>query len=152
MTSRRKLYLEDIEPGSVWGSDRYVVTAEDILGFASQWDPQVFHLDHDAAADTFFGGLAASGWHTGAITMRLLVTGEFQPEGGIIGAGVEELKWLRPVRPGDVLSLRTEVLETRAMKSKPGQGICRIRVTTLDGEGQPVQTFTSPLVVRTRPA
>lgn len=145
-----KLYLEDIEPGQVFGSDKYLVTAEDIVDFAGQWDPQVFHTDGDAAMGTFFDGLAASGWHTGAITMRLLVTGEFQPQGGIIGAGVEELKWLRPVRPDDVLSVQTEILEVRPMKSKPGFGICRVRVTTLDREGKPVQIFTSPLVVPMR--
>ncbi|HSV29096.1 MAG TPA: MaoC family dehydratase [Candidatus Omnitrophota bacterium] len=147
----KKLYLEDIHPGQVFGSPRYLVTAEEIVDFAGQWDPQVFHLDGDAARDTFFEGLAASGWHTGAITMRLLVTGEFQPAGGIIGAGIEELKWFRPVRPDDVLSIRTEILESRPMKSKPGFGLCRVKVTTLDGQGEPVQAFTSPLVVPMRP-
>lgn len=146
-----KLYLEDIAVGAVYGSGHHLVTAEDICGFAAQWDPQVFHMDADAAMDSFFEGLAASGWHTAAMTMRLLVTGEFQPAGGIIGGGVEELKWFRPVRPGDVLSVRTEILETRPMKSRPGFGICRIRVTTLDVGGQPVQSFTSPLVVPMRP-
>mgnify|MGYP000855221348 CR=1 FL=1 len=146
------LYLEDIPVGAVFGADHHLVTAEDICDFAAQWDPQVFHMDADAAMGTFFEGLAASGWHTAAMTMRLLVTGEFQPVGGIIGGGVEDLRWHRPVRPGDVLTIRTEILETRPMKSRPGFGICRIRVTTLDVDGQPVQSFTSPLVVPRRPA
>lgn len=147
-----KLALEDIRPGAVYGSGHHLVTAEDICDFAAQWDPQVFHMDADAAMDTFFRGLVASGWHTGAMTMRLLVTGEFQPLGGIIGGGIEELKWFRPVRPGDVLTIRTEILEVRPMKSRPGYGIVRVRVTTVDMDGQPVQTFTSPLVVPSRSA
>lgn len=146
----KKLCLEDIAPGQVFGSDKYLVTSEDIVAFAEKWDPQVFHLDGDVAMDTFFQGLAASGWHTAAITMRLLVTGEFQPEGGFIGAGIENLKWHRPVRPDDVLSLRTEILETRPTNSRPGFGICRVKVTTLDRDGKPVQEFTSPLVVPMR--
>jgi acyl dehydratase len=145
-----KLALEYIRPGAVYGSAHHLVTAEDICDFAAQWDPQVFHMDADAAEATFFEGLAASGWHTAAMTMRLLVTGEFQPLGGFIGGGVDGLKWFRPVRPGDILSLRTEILEVRPMKSRPGFGIVRIRVTTLDVDGQPVQDFTSPLVVPSR--
>lgn len=144
------LFLEDLMVGQVYGSDRYAVTSANIKEFAAAWDPQIFHLDEDGAADSFFGGLAASGWHTACLSMRLLVTSDFKPVNGIIGAGLEELKWLRPVRPGDVLTLRTEVLEVKAMRSKPGFGLCRVRVTTLDQNGEAVQTFTSPLVVRAR--
>lgn len=146
------LYLEDFQAGQVFGSASYAVTAESIKEFAGQWDPQVFHLDEARAQDSFFQGLAASGWHTACITMRLLITGEFRPANGVIGAGVEELKWYRPVRAGDLLTIRAEVLEARAMRSKPGFGIIRVRVDTLDAEGKPVQTFTSPLVVQARGA
>jgi acyl dehydratase len=145
------LYLEDIQPGQVYGSPTYAVTVENIKEFAGQWDPQAFHLDEDAAQDSFFQGLAASGWHTAAATMRLLVMGDFRPVNGIIGAGFEELKWHRPVRPGDVLSVRTEVLEVRPMRSKPELGLVKVRVTTLDADGLPVQMFTPTLVVRARP-
>lgn len=144
------LYLEDCQAGRVFGSASHAVTAEDIKTFAAQWDPQVFHLDEEGAADTFFQGLAASGWHTACLTMRLLTTGEFRPANGVIGAGVEDLKWHRPVRAGDVLTVRAEVLEARAMRSRPGYGIVRMRVDTVDAEGQPVQTFFTPLVVQAR--
>jgi acyl dehydratase len=144
------LYLEDLVAGRTFGSPTHAVTAEDIKTFARAWDPQPFHMDEQAGAASFFGGLAASGWHTACVSMRLLVTGEFRPAGGIIGAGVEELKWHRPVRAGDVLSVRAEVLEARPLRSKPGYGIVRVRVDTLDAAGQPVQTFTSPLVVAAR--
>jgi acyl dehydratase len=144
------LYLEDFETGRTFGSPTYAVTADNIKEFAGQWDPQPFHVDEDAGAASFFQGLAASGWHTACATMRLLVTGEFRPVGGMIGAGVEELKWHRPVRAGDVLSVRTEVLEARPLRSKPGYGIVRIRVDTLDASGEAVQTFTSPVVVASR--
>lgn len=144
------LYLEDFQAGQIYGSATYAVTAENIKEFAGQWDPQPFHLDEVAAAPSFFQGLAASGWHTACISMRLLITGEFRPADGVIGAGVEELKWHRPVRPGDTLTVRAEVLEVRPMRSRPGHGIVRVRVDTLDAEGLPVQTFTSPLVTRAR--
>lgn len=145
-----KLFLDDLRPGQVYGSPSYAVTADNIKEFAAAWDPQVFHLDEAGAADSFFHGLAASGWHTACITMRLLVTGEFRPVNGVIGAGLQELKWHRPVRPGDVLSVRAEVLEVRPMRSKPGYGLCTLRVETVDQAGAPVQTFVSPLVVQAR--
>lgn len=144
------LFLEDIEPGQIYGSPSYAVTVENIKEFAGQWDPQMFHLDEAAAEDSFFQGLAASGWHTAAATMRLLVTGDFHPVNGLIGAGFEELKWHRPVRPGDTLTVSTEVLEVRPMRSKPGFGVVKVRVTTQDGDGQPVQVFTPTLVVQAR--
>lgn len=146
------LYLEDFAVGQVFGSACYAVTAENIKDFAGQWDPQVFHLDERGAEASFFQGLAASGWHTACITMRLLITGDFRPANGVIGAGVEELKWHRPVRAGDELRVRAEVLDVRAMRSRPGHGIVRMRVDTLDAEGKPVQTFTTPLVVQGRGA
>lgn len=148
MTTRR--YLEDFAVGQVFGSDSYAVTVDNIKEFAGQWDPQFFHVDEVEAEDSFFQGLAASGWHTACITMRLLVTGELRPAGGMIGAGVEELRWFRPVRPGDVLKVRAEVVDMRAMRSKPGYGIVRMRVETQDHLGETVQTFTTPLVVRGR--
>ncbi|CUW39845.1 putative Acyl dehydratase [Magnetospirillum sp. XM-1] len=143
-------YLEDLTPGRVFSSPSYEVTAADIKGFAAAWDPQHFHLDEETAKDSFFAGLAASGWHTAAATMRLMVTSELDLPLGIIGSGLEYLKWHRPVRPGDVLRLRIEVVETREMRSKPGMGLARLRVETLDADGQPVQTLETQLVVPAR--
>ena len=143
-------YLEDFAPGQSYSSASLVVTPEDIKAFASQFDPQPFHLDDDAAKKTFFGGLAASGWHTAALTMRLLVTGSLKPAGGIIGAGFEEFKWPRPVRPGDTLRVESEILEVRESKSRPTQGLIKVRSTTYNQAGEPVQVFVGSLVVPRR--
>src|SRR5208283_2321794 len=106
-------YLEDFAVGQTFGSGRMRVDKERIQSFAREFDPQPFHLDDEAARGTIFGGLAASGWHTAAITMRLLVDCEFKPAGGIVAVSVEEIRWPRPVRPGDELRLEVELLEAR---------------------------------------
>jgi acyl dehydratase len=116
MTER---YLEDFAVGQVFGSGRLRIDAERIKTFAAEFDPQPFHLDETAAQDTIFRGLAASGWHTAALTMRLLVESDLKPAGGIIGAGSDEFRWPRPVRPGDDLRVESEVLEVRPSKSRP---------------------------------
>jgi acyl dehydratase len=144
-------YLEDFAPGQKYESGALRVTAEDIKAFASQYDPQPFHLDDAAAKKTFFGGLAASGWHTAALTMKLLVAGSLQPAGGIIGAGFEEFRWPRPVRPGDELHVESEILEVRPSKSRPTQGLIKVRTTTLNQDGEAVQVFVGSLVVPRRP-
>ncbi len=144
-------YLEDLEPGQVFRSPPHTVTAEAIKDFAARWDPQPFHLDEAAAAQSFFAGLAASGWHTAAITMRLLIAAEMGLPLGVIGAGVEVLKWYRPVRPGDVLAIEATVLETRDMKSRPGLGLAQMEVVTRDAAGQPVQSMRTSVVVPLRP-
>src|SRR5215213_442087 len=113
-----ELYLEDLHVGQVFRSGRMRVTAEDIKAFASRFDPQPFHLDEATARDSLFGGLAASGWHTAAITMRLIVDAEFQPAGGHIGARIEDMRWPLPVRPGDELRVESELLEVRPSESK----------------------------------
>jgi len=143
-------YLEDFAVGHKYATASVRVTREDIRAFAAQFDPQVFHLDEEGAKKTFFDGLAASGWHTAALTMRLLVQGELKPAGGIIGAGFEEFKWPRPVRPGDVLRVESEILEVRESKSRPTQGIIKVRSITFNQEGEPVQVFTGSLVVPRR--
>lgn len=143
-------YLEDLEPGQVFRSPPHAVTAESIKDFAGRWDPQPFHLDEAAAARSFFEGLAASGWHTAAITMRLLVTADIGLPLGVVGAGVEELKWHRPVRPGDVLAVEATVLATRDMKSRPGLGLAQMEVVTRDGAGHAVQSMRANLLVPTR--
>ena len=146
------LYFEDLAPGQTFVSDRLRVDAEGIKAFAADFDPQPFHLDEAAAAHTFFGGLAASGWHTAALTMRLLVTGRLQAAGGLIGAGVEDLRWPRPVRPGDELHAVSEVLEMRALNSRPTHGLVKIRTTTYNQRDEPVQVQTANVVVPRRPA
>ena len=144
-------YFEDLQVGQKFHSGRIEVTAARIKSFAAEFDPQPFHLDEEAAKDSLFAGLAASGWHTDAITMRLLVDSELKLVGGTIGAGGEELRWPRPVRPGDVLSLEAEVLDLRPSRSRPELGIVKVRLTTSNQRGEPVQISTPALMVRRRP-
>ncbi|HVF70957.1 MAG TPA: MaoC family dehydratase [Chthoniobacterales bacterium] len=144
-------YLEDLQVGDRFGSDTIEVTEESIYDFARQFDPQPFHLDREAATNSIFKELTASGWHTAAMTMRLYVTGKFQPAGGSIGLAVDELRWPQPVRPGDVLKLETEILDVRSSKSKPDRGIIRIRNVTTNQRGEVVQTFMAFVMVRRRP-
>jgi acyl dehydratase len=145
-------FLEDFAPGQKFGSGRLRVDAERVKRFAAEFDPQPFHMDEDAARGSLFGGLAASGWHTASLTMRLLVESELKPAGGIIGAGFDEFRWPRPVRPGDELHLEIEVLEVRPSKSRPEQGMVKIRTTTLNQKNEPVQVSVGNLVVPRRGA
>jgi acyl dehydratase len=148
--SATMLYLEDITVGQLFRSGRLRIDADRIKSFATEFDPQPFHLDESAARNSIFGGLAASGWHTAAVTMRLLVGSEFKPAGGIIGAGFDELRWPRPVHPGDELRVESEVLEVRPSKSRPNQGLVKLRTTTLNQDGEAVQVFIGNLVVPRR--
>jgi acyl dehydratase len=143
-------YFEDFAVGQTFGSGRLVLDEERIKSFAAEFDPQPFHLDDDAAKRTIFRGLAASGWHTAAATMRLLVEGEMKPAGGVVGAGFEEFRWPRPVRPGDELTVKSEVLEVRPSKSRPEQGVIKTRTTTLNQNGEAVQILVATLIVLRR--
>jgi acyl dehydratase len=152
-SDRVPLYLEDLSVGFVHRSGGETVVTEDaIKAYAREFDPQPFHLDDAAARKTLFGGLAASGWHTASLTMQLLVHHGIPLAGGIIGGGLEELRWPRPVRPGDRLRIESEVLEVRPSKSKPQQGLVKVRTTTFNQNNEPVQVFTGHLVVPRRPA
>lgn len=145
------LYLEDMTPGRTFElPGEITVDAEAVHAFATQFDPQPFHLDDAAARSSPFGGLAASGWHTAALTMRLLVGGS-PIAGGLIGVNVE-LSWPQPTRPGDRLNASCEVIEARASRSKPEQGIVKLRTTTRNHKGEPVQVMVSTMVVRVRGA
>ncbi len=144
-------YLEDFTVGQTFQSGRVTVSADEIKAFAAQFDPQPFHLDETAAAATFFGELVASGWHTAALTMRLIVDSELKIAGGSIGAGADELKWPRPVRPGDTLHAVSEVLEIRPSKSRPEQGIIKVRTHTMNQSDQPVMIFVANMLVPRRP-
>ena len=145
-------FLEDFAVGQVFKTGRLRVEKNEIFAFARQFDPQPFHLDEDAARRSPFQGLAASGWHTAAMTMRLLVDGEFRPAGGILGVGFDELSWPRAVRPDDELHAESEVLEVRPSKSKPDRGMIRVRTTTFNQNNEPVQVFTGNLLVPRRPS
>jgi acyl dehydratase len=145
-----KQYLEDYAVGQTYSSGRVRVEKDQIVAFAKQFDPQPYHLDEDAALKSPFKGLAASGWHTAAMTMRLMVDGEFQPAGGILGVGFDQLSWLKPVRPGDELRVTSEVLEVRPSKSRSDRGTIRVRNTTLNQNDEAVQTFTANLLVPRR--
>jgi acyl dehydratase len=143
-------YLEDFAVGQTFGSGPVRVEGERIKSFAAEFDPQPFHLDEEAARDTIFRGLAASGWHTAALTMRLVVTSAFNPAGGIVAAGVDELRWPRPVRPGDELRVTSEIIDIRPSKSHPNQGLVRVQTTTLNQNGEAVQVFVANLIVPRR--
>ena len=146
-----ELYLEDLGVGDRFGSDTIEVTKESIFEFARAFDPQPFHLDEKAAEQSIFKGLAASGWHTAAMSMKLFVTGKLKLAGGSIGLGVDELRWPQPVRPGDILKVETEILDVRKSRSKPDRGIIRIRNVTTNQRAEVVQTFTAFVMVRRRP-
>lgn len=143
-------YLEDFAVGQKFGSGRLTIDEQRIKSFAAEFDPQPFHLDDEAARGSMFRGLAASGWHTAALTMRLLVDSDLKPADGIIGAGFDEFRWPRPVRPGDELHLESEVLEVRPSKSRPEQGMIKVRTTTLNQNDEPVQISVGNLVVPRR--
>jgi len=147
-----ELYLEDLHVGDRFESNTVSVTENEIIAFAWAFDPQPFHLDAEAAKQSVFGGLVASGWHTAAMTMKLFVTGGLRLAGGSVGLGVDELRWPRPVRPGDTLRLQTEIIEIRPSRSKPDRGIIRIRNITTNQKGEVVQTFFASVLVRRRTA
>ena len=143
------LYFEDLFQGQTFRSRTLTLTAEAIKRFAAEFDPQPFHLDEAAAAASFFAGLCASGWHTTALTMRLLV--ESVPfAGGMIGAGMDELRWPNPARPGDVLGAVSEIIELRPSRSRPEIGLVKLRITTANQAGAPVLVLVSNNIVPRR--
>jgi acyl dehydratase len=146
-------YLEDLAVGQRYAGGSVALDLDAIRAFAAAFDPQPFHLDEDAAQASVFGRLVASGWHTMALTMRLLVEGELRSTWGLIGLGADELRWPRPVLPGDVLHVDWEVLEVRPSSSKPDRGTARLRVTTRNQHDQIVLTLvTTILLPRRTPA
>ncbi len=145
-----KRYLEDFEVGQIFQAGPLQVSVDRIKRFAAEFDPQPFHLDESAATESLFGGLAASGWHTAAMTMRLLVDSDLKPAGGIIGLGFEEFSWPAPVRPGDELRMECEILEVRNSRSRPMQGFVKIRTTTLNQNNTTVQIAVGNLLVQRR--
>ena len=145
-------YFEDYAVGQKFGSGTATMTAERMKAFAREFDPQPFHTDEEAARHTFFGGLVASGWHTASTSMRLFVESDITPEGGSIGAGGSDLSWPKPVRPGNVLHVESEVIEMRPSRSRPDIGIMKVKLTTYNQANEPVQFATPIMVVPRRPA
>jgi len=142
-------YYEDLSIGQRFVSGTHMVDEEQIIAFAKQFDPQPFHTDPEAAKGTFFQGLVASGWHTAAITMRLLVESGLTIPGGMIGAAAEAT-WPRPTRPGDTLRVEVEVIELRLLRSRPDRGLVTIRSETLNQNGEVAQTLMAKLFVPRR--
>jgi acyl dehydratase len=145
-------YFEDFSVGQTFRHGPLPpLTVEQIKTFAAQYDPQPFHLDEEAARATFFQGLAASGWHTAALTMRLFVESDVKPVGGYVGAGGEEMRWPRPTRPGDSLRVEVQVLELRPSRSRPELGIMKVQITTLNQRDEVVQIAKPVMMVPRRP-
>ena len=145
-----QLYLEDLAAGQRFTSETYVMEASRIKEFAAEFDPQPFHLDEGAAEASVFKGLAASGWHTAAVAMRLLVTGGLPFANGLVGVG-GEVAWPRPTRPGDILHVESEIVEITPSRSKPHQGIVTVRATMFNQHGEAVYLLTAKLLVLKRP-
>ena len=146
---KQKLYLDELAEGMQYTSGEYEMTVADIKRFAGEFDPQPFHLDEEAARSSLFGSLAASGWHTAAVTMKLLTEGGVPVAGGTIGLG-GEITWPKPTRPGDRLHVVTTVTEIRPSKSKPGQGVVTTTSETKNQAGEVVQRFVAKLIAFTR--
>jgi len=143
------LYFDDLDVGLRFRTQTHAVDSAQIKAFAAQFDPQPFHLDDAAAKHTLFGGLAASGWHTAAITMRLMVEGGTRIAGGIVGAG-GEIGWPQPTRPGDVLCVECEVVAATPSRSRPDRGMATLRCETRNQRGEIVQVLVAKLVVPRR--
>ena len=144
------LYLDDIRVGQRFSSASHAMDEAQIKAFAAQFDPQPFHLDEQAARNSLFGGLVASGWHTAAITMRLMVRGGTPIAGGLVGAGAE-ISWPQPTQPGDILQVESEVVDVRQSRSRPDRGMVSIRSETHNQRGEIVQVLTAKLLVPKRP-
>jgi acyl dehydratase len=150
MAPEAQLYLEDFVPGSVHEFGPAVVDEAEIIEFARRYDPQPIHTDPEWARTGPFGGLIASGWHTAAIAMRLLVDQYLPTAASLASPGIDELRWLRPVRPGDELRVRVTVIETRPSRSKPDRGLLRSRIEVLEPDGSAVMTMIGMNIVRRR--
>lgn len=145
-------YFEDIAVGRKASFGHYEVTREEVIAFAQKYDPQPFHLSDEAAAATHFGRLSASGWHTCAMTMAMVVENlKANRQAGLGSPGIDELRWLRPVYPGDTLRCESEVIDKRTSRTRPEMGIFRSRMTVLNQDDTPVMTFISTGLVATRP-
>jgi acyl dehydratase len=146
------LYLEDLAAGQTFGTGTVEVEADRVKAFAAEFDPQPFHMEEQAGQASLFGRMVASGWHTAALTMKLLAEGELKIAGGLIGLGVEDLRWPRPTYPGDVLRVESDVLDVRPSQSQPSRGIVKVRNTTFNQDDQPVLIQVVNMIVPRRPS
>lgn len=145
------LYLDDLRVGPLGEYGSHTVTREEIIAFARAWDPQPFHVDEEAARRSIYGGLIASGWHTASLSMRLVVDGFLRRAASLGSPGVDQLRWLRPVRPGDTLSVRVEILEVTPSRSKPDRGSIRATYETRNQDSEVVLTLTCAMMFLRRP-
>lgn len=146
------IYFEDLAVGQTARFGAYHVTREEVIAFAEKYDPQPFHLSDEAAAATHFGRLAASGWHSCAMTMAMIVENLAKTkQAGLGSPGIDELRWLKPVYPGDTLSCETEIVEVRASQSRPEMGSYRSRMIVRNQSGEPVLSFVSIALIARRP-
>lgn len=148
--TKNSLYLEDLAVGQKFTSGKSLVDEISILEFASQFDPQPFHTNVELAKNSFFKGLVASGWHTAGIAMQLLVESNLKPAGGLIGAGIDQLRWPIPVYPGDELSLDIEIIDIRRSQSKPDNGIVKVKILTKNQSNQIVMSYIATLVMKSK--
>lgn len=146
----KERYFEDYIPGEVHEFGSYEMTEAEIIAFASQWDPQSFHTDPEAAKESVFGGLVASGWHTGCVMMRLLAQNWISPLSSMGSPGLDEMRWLKPVRPGDVLRLRITVEQVRRSTSKPDRGVIFQKLEMLNQKDEVVMTIRGMGMYRCR--
>ena len=146
-----EIYLDDLAPGQLHELGRHTVGADEIVAFASLWDPQPFHLDEQVAARSIYGGLIASGWHTCCIFMRLFADGLLNRAVAMGSPGIDELRWLRPVRPGDTLFGRVEVVEVRPSRSRPDRGIARLRSSMRNQADEEILSFVAAVMFGRRP-
>lgn len=146
------LYLEDFAAGQTYDLGQHSFGEDEIVAFATQYDPQPFHIDRDAAAESNFGGLIASGWHTGSVFMRLLVDGLLARCASMGSPGVDELRWLAPVRPGDILTAMLHIEDVRPSKSRPDRGFITTRAVLTNQNAVDVFTLRAPLMIRRRAA
>lgn len=147
------IYFEDIEPGTKAAFGSYAVTRDEVVAFARSYDPQPFHLSDEAAAQTHFGRLSASGWHSCAMMMAMLVENmKTTEQAGLGSPGQDELRWLKPVYPGDTLRIETEILDKRASNSRPEMGSYRSKITMLNQHDEAVMTTIAIGLIRTRPS
>ncbi|MEY3663832.1 MAG: hypothetical protein RLZZ153_14 [Pseudomonadota bacterium] len=146
----KERHFEDYQPGEVLEFGNYTVTQDEIIEFARRYDPQPFHTDPKAAADSIFGGLIASGWLTGSIMMRLMVDHYISPLASMGSPGIDEVRWLKPVRPGDTLRVRVTVIDSRRSQSKPDRGVVYAQQEAINQDGETVMSIKGMALYRCR--
>jgi acyl dehydratase len=148
---KKSVYLDDVRVGDAWAGGPITVTEEAIIRFAAEYDPQPMHMDPQSAAKSRFGGIIASGWHVAALVMRDFVDARTFGDTPLLGLSIDQLQWLRPVRPGDTLTIRREIIEVERSKSKPDRGTVRIKMTVTNQTGEVAMSFVNLMQMPARP-